>query len=130
MFWVFLLPVQHLILVTLFLVAADFFTGIIASFKEGHKITSQAGRRTIYKLLAYESIIIFGFILETYMIDFPITKAAGGLIGLIEGKSLFENLYRITEVDLLKIIIDKLHIRYDNSITKSSKKTKKKKVRK
>lgn len=120
MFWVFLLPVQHLILATLALVFIDFISGIVASLKEGHPITSRSAFRTISKLCVYQIVIVVGFILETYLLmNFPITKTVGGLIGVIEGKSFFENLYRITKVDLLKIIIDKLHLKYQHNLPKN-----------
>ena len=37
-------------------------------------------------------------------------KIITALIGVIEGKSLFENLYRITKVDFLNIVITKLQM--------------------
>jgi len=121
MFWVFLLPVQNIILATLALVMIDFITGITASIKEGHPITSRSAFRTISKLCVYEIVIIVGFGLELYLLEFPITKTIGGLIGVIEGKSFFENLYRITKVDLLRIIIDKLHLKYQHNMPKVKK---------
>lgn len=124
MFWVFLLPVQQLILATLFLVIIDFVTGVIASYKEGHSITSRSAFRTASKLSVYLIVIIVGFSLENYFLEFPITKTIGGLIGVIEGKSFFENLYRITKIDLLKIVIDKLHLKYEHNKPRRKKKKK------
>jgi hypothetical protein len=48
--------------------------------------------------------------MEKLIVDYPIVQIATGLIGIVEGKSFFENLYRITKVDFLKIIIDKLQL--------------------
>lgn len=95
--------------------------GVSASLKEGYKITSRSLRRTVAKILVYETTIILAHIIEAYMLDYPITKAATGLIGIIEGKSCLENLYRLTKVDVLKIIIDKFQLVYDNIKPASSK---------
>ncbi len=117
MFWVFLLPIQSLIVTSIVLIFVDFITGIIASYKLNIRITSKAMQRTVYKIIAFVSMIILGYVLEKYMLDFPVTKTFGGLIGLIEGKSILENLYKITKVDLLKIMIDHFHLKYESSIS-------------
>lgn len=116
-----LLPIQASLIVVFGLVMADLIVGVWASYKEGYVINSRSLRRTISKLLVYEVSIIMAFMIETHLLDYPITKAITGLIGLIESKSFFENLYRITKVDFLRIVIDKFQLVYDKLAPSSSK---------
>lgn len=108
--WLMLLPIQKMLIAVIVLTFIDMVVGIWASVKEGYKVTSRSLRRTLSKICVYQLSIIVAFLIETYMLDYPLTKAVTGLIGVIEGKSFFENLYRITKVDFLKIIIDKLQL--------------------
>ena len=119
--WLLLLPIKTALTVVLLLVMMDMVVGVRASLKEGYKITSRSLRRTVSKLLVYEIVIIVAFLIETYLLEYPITKAITGLVGIVEGKSFFENLYRITKIDFLKIIIDKLQLVYDTIKPSSSK---------
>lgn len=108
--WALLLPVQQSIIIVFVLVIADLIVGVWASMKEGYTISSRSLRRTVSKLLVYNATIIIIFLMEKLIVDYPIVQIATGLIGIVEGKSFFENLYRITKVDFLKIIIDKLQL--------------------
>lgn len=119
--WLLLLPIQTALIATILIVFLDMVLGVSASLKEGYKITSRSLRRTVAKILVYEVTIILAHVLEAYMIDYPLTKAATGLIGIVEGKSCLENLYRLTKVDLIKIVIDKFQLVYDNIKPASSK---------
>lgn len=121
--WLLLLPVQNAIIVTVLIVFLDLVLGVSASLKEGYRISSRSLRRTVSKILVYEITIILAYVIEAYMIDYPLLKAATGLIGIVEGKSCLENLYRLTKVDLLKIIIDKFQLVYDTVKPSSSKDT-------
>lgn len=116
-----LLPIKMSLIVVLCLVICDMIVGVWASVKEGYSINSRSLRRTVSKLLVYEVSIIMSFIIETHLLEYPITKAITGLIGLVEAKSFFENLYRITKVDFLKIIIDKFQLVYNTLQPNSSK---------
>jgi phage-related holin len=120
-FWAILLPIQQSILLVFLLVFADLIVGVWAAVKEGYKISSRSLRRTVVKLLVYEVVVIVTFMVETLLVDYPVAKIATGLIGIVEGKSFFENLYRITKVDFLKIIIDKLQL-INNEIKPASSK--------
>lgn len=114
-------PIYSAMVVVCVLVLLDLVLGVWASWKEGYHITSRSMRRTIPKLLVYEITIAVMFLMETYLFEFPITKIITALIGVIEGKSLFENLYRITKVDFLHIVITKLQLVGDR-LNPSSKK--------
>ena len=119
--WLLLLPVQNAIIATVLIVFLDLVLGVSASLKEGYRISSRSLRRTVAKIFVYEITIILAWVIEVYMIDYPLLKAATGLIGIVEGKSCLENLYRLTKVDLLKIIIDKFQLVYDTVKPSSSK---------
>jgi hypothetical protein len=103
-------PIQAVIIVTGVLVIADLITGLFAAKKRGEKITSAGLRRTVTKTTVYLSAVCLGFLVEKYMIDsiLPISKLISGIIGVVELKSLMENLNTIYGSDLFKSIIEKL----------------------
>lgn len=105
------LPIRPALIAVSVLVFADLVSGLWASLKEKKKITSTGLRRTVNKMLGYESAIIVAFILETYLLDgLPVVKVITGLVGVTEGKSLFENLTRITGINFWDALISKLNI--------------------
>lgn len=107
----FLLPIRPALIAAAGLVIVDLISGLIASIQEGKKITSSGLRRTIVKMLAYQSAIIIAFILESYLLDgLPVVKTVTGLIGVTEGKSFFENIHRITGIDFWSVLISKLNM--------------------
>ena len=87
-------PIKAILLVTGVLIAADLITGILAARKRGEQIKSAGLRRTITKVLVYNSAVMLGFLMEKYMLEgfIPVSKIAAGLIFIVEGKSIFENL--------------------------------------
>jgi hypothetical protein len=103
-------PIKALFLVTGILILSDLFTGILAARKRGQKISSAAMRRTITKVFVYQCAIGIGFLIETYMLDgfVPVSKIAAGLISLVEGKSIFENLDVINGHPIFKTLVEKL----------------------
>jgi hypothetical protein len=103
-------PIKAVIIVTGVLVISDLITGIWAAKKRKEKITSAGLRRTVTKTTVYLSAVCLGFLVEKYMIDsvLPISKLISGIIGVVELKSLMENLNTIYGSDLFKSIIEKL----------------------
>lgn len=99
-------PIKALILTVLVLIFADLFLGIWAARKRGEKITSAAMRRTVTKLLVYNTTIITGFLVETYLLGgiAPISKLVAAVVGAVEMKSLLENASEITGLDFKSII--------------------------
>lgn len=105
------MPIRPALIAATVLVLVDMGSGIWASLKEKKKITSTGFRRTVNKILGYYLAIIAAFILETYLMpDTPIIKGVTALIGLTEGKSLFENIHRITGIDFWGQILAKLNM--------------------
>jgi hypothetical protein len=103
-------PIKAIIITVGFLIVMDCITGIFAAMKRGEKISSAALRRTVTKAFVYQSAVITGFLVEVYLIDkaFPINKVVAGLIGVVEFKSILENLNTIHGENLFKSIIEKL----------------------
>jgi phage-related holin len=103
-------PIKALFLVAGFLIFADLLTGIIAAHKRGEKVKSSAMRRTITKCFVYQSAILIGFLIEQFMLDgfIPVSKIAAGLISVVEGKSIFENLDSINGSPVFKALVVKL----------------------
>ncbi len=103
-------PIQAALTAVLALVMADLAIGVVAARKRGERILSAGLRRTIAKLLVYESVLMLGFITETYLTGplIPFSKIIAGFIGFTEIKSLIENLNEASGGELLKGLIDKL----------------------
>lgn len=103
-------PIKGLIITTGIVIFADLLIGMIAARKRKEEITSAAIRRTVTKICVYHAAILLGFLIETFMLEgyVPISKIAGGLIGLVESKSIMENLNDIHGSDIFKSLIKKL----------------------
>lgn len=100
-----LAPIHGVMIAVGFLIGADFITGVAAAVKRKEKITSRAMSRTVWKILCYQLAVISGFAMEQLLVDiFPVAKLAAAAIGLVEFKSLIENIKTITGVDLSSIL--------------------------
>lgn len=109
-----LAPIKAIMVVVGILLSADFITGLLKAHKTGQRITSKAMARSLYKMLAYQLLILTGFLMETYLLQdiLPVTKMLAGVIGLVEFKSIAENVQRATGLDI-RSITDKLQKRDD-----------------
>lgn len=105
-----LAPIKTVIICVGVLVMADMITGVWAAYKKGESIKSAGLRRTVSKFVIYQIAIITGFIVEKYLVgdSIPITKVLGGMIGLVELKSILENANVITGTDLFRLLIERL----------------------
>lgn len=103
-------PIKAAMITIAILILADLVTGIWASHKRGDKITSAGLRRSLSKIIIYEIGLGLGFLLETYLLAgiLPVSKLIGGVIGLIEFKSVSENLDGILGESTFKLIAKKL----------------------
>lgn len=90
------------------LIFIDLVLGVWRAKKVGEKITSKELRRSVNKICAYELAIISAFIVEKYMLDFPVVHSVTALIGLSEIKSIFENIHIITGIDFWQALTSKL----------------------
>lgn len=105
-----LAPIHTVMIAVGVLIFADLMTGMLAAIKKGEKVSSAAMRRTISKMFVYQLTVICGFLLETYLIDglIPVAKIVAGVIGMVEFKSVLENVNVITGQDIMKAILAKL----------------------
>lgn len=108
-------PIKAVLLVTGFVIFVDLITGIMAARKRGEKITSAALRRTISKMVIYQTAILSGFLIETYLTGdlAPITKIVASVIGVTEGISIFENLNTLSNNKLFSDLLKKLGSKND-----------------
>jgi|SRR6187431_2754602 len=105
-----LAPIHSVLVATGVLIFADLVVGIWAAKKKKRKITSAGIRRTVVKVLVYQIAIITGFVLEAWLLSdlIPVSKIVAGTVGLVEVKSIFENLNIINGKPVLKGIVDRL----------------------
>jgi hypothetical protein len=103
-------PAQGMMVTALVLILADLATGVMAARKRKEKITSAGIRRTVSKILVYETAIALAFLAQTYMTGetVPVCNIVTGLIGMTEFLSVLENLNSISGKNLLKTMIDKV----------------------
>lgn len=105
-----LAPAKELFAVALALIFIDLITGILAAHKKGEKIKSAGIRRTVSKFCIYMTAIAVGYWIESIMLKgfLPVSNIAAGLISLVEGKSIFENLDVLNGQPIFKSLIKKL----------------------
>lgn len=106
-----LAPIQSMLLTVLILIVVDLVTGVMVAHKRSEPITSAGFRRSLSKLFVYELALILGFITQKYLLSdaISVTKMVSGMIGMIELKSVYENLNGLSGQDLLQSILAKLN---------------------
>ena len=105
-----LAPINPMLITCGVLILADMVTGMMAAKKRKEQIQSAEMRRSISKFVVYQIAIISAFALETYMLGgiIPVSKIVAGVIGMVEFKSILENVSTIAGQDILKLVMDKL----------------------
>lgn len=103
-------PIRAALATTLILIGVDLVVGLLAAYKRKEPITSSGIKRTVGKVLLYNSAICIGHLVQTYLTGdvLPVCKMVTTLIGIVEAKSIFENLDTINGAPLFKALIDKL----------------------
>ena len=109
--WAIFAPIHAAIIVSGVFIVADMITGIMAARKRGEKVTSAGLRRTLTKFFVYEIALVLAFLGQKYLLDdiFPACQVVSGMIGVVELKSIFENMNALSGTDLLKIVLEKLN---------------------
>jgi phage-related holin len=104
------LPIKASLVALGALTFVDLITGVLAARKRGEEITSSGLKKTVIKLLVYESVVMLGFLVERYLTGdlVPIVKILSGMVGITELKSVLENLEELTGIPLLQLLIQKL----------------------
>ncbi len=107
--WAFIAPVHTLIVATGLLVLFDMVTGIAKAIKTQQKVTSNRMRHTIGKGIAYQIAILTGFLIDTVMgMELMASRVIAGVICLVEGKSVLENIEAMTGISIWSALIEKL----------------------
>ncbi len=91
------------------LISIDLIFGLIAAKKNKEKITSKKLSQTIIKMFVYQLLIISSYITQTYLMPFfPLLKITIAFIGMTEFLSLSESFQKITGLEFIKFIKDKM----------------------
>lgn len=104
------LPIKAVMLTVGTLVFTDLISGILAARKRGEPITSAKLKRTVGKIFVYEVGIAVSFLVHQFLTGdlFPADKILASLIGLVELKSMLENLQTFTGDNVFQILIDRV----------------------
>ena len=105
-----LAPIKAVLITVGILIFADFVTGILAAKKRGESISSAKIRNSVTKCLVYQSAVITGFLVQTFLLQgfIPIVNIVASLIGLTELTSFYENLNTIKGGNIFRKIIELL----------------------
>lgn len=103
-------PVHDILIATMVVILIDLITGLWKALKIKEKIVKSAAmRRTISKIAVYNLAILSAFTIEMFLLsDMPLVKLVSAVIGLVEIKSILENLNEITGADIFKQLLSKL----------------------
>lgn len=106
-------PLQKMMFALLFLVSADFVTGIWAAYHAKQQLTSRRLARTIVKTFVYLTTVCVVHIANKYLLsagDFslPLDSLIISFIALTELKSIFENLHKVQKQPFLQFLIDRI----------------------
>lgn len=104
------MPLKAIASAILVLTLIDLITGILAARKCGDPIESSKIRRTVSKLMLYYSATLVSYIASVWLVDglIPIQKMVTTLIGVVEVKSILENLDIIHGGSFFKALLGKL----------------------
>lgn len=100
-------PISNLIHIVLIFITIDFITGIYASLKNKEAIVSHRLRKTIEKFVFYTISIIVAYMFQHEIASWlNLDKIVAGFIAAIELLSIYENVKRITGLDIATRIKD------------------------
>jgi phage-related holin len=106
----FVSPVQAMLITIVVLVFSDMITGLLRAKKQQQPINSYSLRKTVPKLLAYLAMVLIGNLVEIHLLNhaIPLTNLCASVVGLVEFKSILENLEIVTGKPVFKTILDKI----------------------
>lgn len=105
-----LLPLKAIAAAIVVLVIADLITGCLAARKLGEKIESNKLKRSVSKLMLYYSATLVSYVATVWLVDslIPVQKMVTTLIGIVEVKSILENLDIIHGGNFFKAMLQRL----------------------
>lgn len=103
----FFAPIHGLLLAVFILLLIDVGVEIAATFKNKEVVVAKSLRAFVLKLIMYEIAIISSFLVSHFMMNdvFPIQNLIATVCGLIELKSILENLDKMSGEPIFKSII-------------------------
>ena len=108
----FLVPIQSFLVLTVFLVVLDLFTGTRAAKKRGDLIRSRGLSRTVEKILLYFAAILATEAMRVvFMPPVPLAYVTAFAIGVTEFKSNIENVEAATGVNIWHYLKEKLNLK-------------------
>lgn len=111
-----LLGVVPALSVVLICIIVDFATGVWAAIKNAEKIESHKMRKTVYKTLAYLSVIVLCAFIDTAISpEWHLATFVSGFCAVNEVVSIIENWGRITHKDYLGKLKDFLSSRLEKN---------------
>jgi hypothetical protein len=92
--WLILVPIKPALISIMALPLIDLAMALSVARKTKQPITSSGLKRTVAKILMYETATILAFVVETYLVSgwVPLVKTVTGLIGMTELKSCLEHI--------------------------------------
>lgn len=108
-------PIKAVLATTLVLVLLDTLTGVYAAYKRKEPITSGGLKRTVGKIVLYEFALCVAYLAQHYLIgdDFPACRLVSTMVGLVELKSVLENLDSISGSNLFQSILSAITQKQD-----------------
>ena len=105
----FLIPIQWYLIFMIMAIVFDTLTGLIAARKEKKTITSRGIWRTVEKItIAFMVILLSEGFRVIWIPSIPITQGVSAIIAAAELLSVYENYRRITGVDILTKLREKI----------------------
>lgn len=103
-------PIKMLIISAAALVVCDTISGVLAAREKGEKITAAKLRRTVSKFVVYTVGILAGHATQALVptLGFPMASLIAASVGLVETKSVLENIGIITGMPIFQTLLDKL----------------------
>ncbi len=107
--WAVFAPIKSIMFTTGALIFFDLGTGIWAAIKRKEPITSKGISRTVAKIVLYECALAVSYLVHQYMTGdlLPADKLVAGLIGIVELKSILENLNTINGSPVFAAVVNR-----------------------
>jgi len=111
-------PVRDYIHLVLILIFLDLITGTYASIKASEPFSARKLRHTVEKFVFYALAIISAYILQSIINDgVELPRIVALYIGATEVKSIYENISRITNRDIVSIAWIAIRDKIENALT-------------
>lgn len=95
-------PISTMIYVILLFILIDFLTGMYAAHKTHKPIISSKLKKTLEKFVFYSLAVIVGYIFQKEILSgINLVQLVGGFIASIELLSIYENIKKITGLDII-----------------------------